>query len=307
VIGIDPSGLAALLGLTGPVTVPTLPEPISTANGLDVILQAPEELYGDVAHAVLDVLTRTDMGNPRALSTALAQAADEQHLRLWLRRQAEQTLMAALRLDGSLGPVAGDSLLVVDQNLAPATIGSSLQRTVAYDVRLQPRAGRRDATLDGRVQVTLENAGPPDGLGENRTTLSVYSPFALVGATLNGTPTAAASHLDLGRSAHSLTVSVPSHQATSVNMDLRGEARLSEDGWYRLDLLRQPSGRPDRVSASVSVPKGWRVAETRDATVSGTGSRRVTFEGTDPAPATIWVRVERTGLGRIWDKLVRAG
>jgi UDP-GlcNAc:undecaprenyl-phosphate/decaprenyl-phosphate GlcNAc-1-phosphate transferase len=328
VIAVDPFALARLLELTGPVSVPSWDTQITPDNLVDVTLrQAYEELpqhlrvefLGEVANQVATALTTSDIGSPAKVGSALGKAVADQHVKLWMADPAEQALVELMGADGALGPVAGDSLMVVTQNMAANKIDYYLQRSVHYEVRLQPHAGRSDVEIDADLTVTLENGAPPSGLpsivigpydsrfeaGENRAHVSAYTPLRVSTATVNGEPAPATTDPDLGRSAHSLTVSVPAGQAVSVAMGLTGSGQLSPDGWYRLDLLRQPAVNPDRVSGRVTLPEGWRVAAVRGA--QRTGSRTVTFEQDQRGGSTVWVRVERSGAARLLDQLARVG
>lgn len=325
VIAIDPSALASILNLTGPVTVPGWDGAITSANVVDVTLrQAYErfrqdvrvEFLGDVAQKVSQALTTANIGSPTRLGAALGSAARQEHIKVWLSRPAEERLMDLVGVDGSLPTLNGDSLMVVDQNLAANKIDYYLNRSIYYQVQLQPSDNGRDAKLEAHVQVALENRAPSSGLpavvigpyddrfkaGENRTYLSVYSPFPLRSATLNGQDAKTVSDPDLGRLAHSLTVSVPASQAVAVNMDVGGNVQLGKDGWYRLEILRQPTVHPDHVEASISVPSGWEIVETRNA--KPTGARTAVYKEDVTAPSTVWVRIQRAGLAKYTDRLL---
>jgi UDP-GlcNAc:undecaprenyl-phosphate GlcNAc-1-phosphate transferase len=331
VIAIDPFGLASLLELTGPVTVSGWPEPISSENVVDVTLRDAYstfrqdlrvEFLGDVARQVSESLTSANIGNLTQVGAALTEAVKGEHLKVHLQRPAEQDLIESLGADGALPPIAGDSLMVVDQNMAANKIDYYLKRSLTYDVRLEPESGGREARLTGHVRVALENTAPPTGLpsivigpydprfraGENRTYLSVYTPFGLrpssPRAKVNGEEKPTVTDADAGRRAHSVTVSVDAYQTAAVEMDVSGRLELSHDGWYRLDLPRQPLVQPDFFSATVTVPAGWRVAEVRNATRRGPRAAR--FEGHVTAPHTMWVRVERAGIRRVLDRLFAA-
>ncbi len=327
VIAIDPFGLASILNLTGPVTVPGWDGPISSANVVDVTLrQAYErfrqdvrvEFLGDVAEKVSQALTGANIGSPTKLGAALGSATRQEHIKVWLSRPGEEKLMHLIGVDGALPPVDGDTLMVVDQNLAANKIDYYLNRSIYYNVQLTPSQGSRDAKLSGHVQVSLENRAPPSGLpavvlgpyderffaGENRTYLSVYSPFPVQSATLNGAPTKVVTDPDAGRLAHSLTVSIPASQAKAVDMAVAGNVQLSAEGWYRLEVLRQPTVHPDHVEVSISVPAGWQIVETRNATPKG--ARTAVFKGDLTAPSYVWVRIERAGLARYTDRLLHA-
>ena len=312
VIATDPVGLASLLELTGPVQVREWPEPISAANVVDVTLRAQYERFGDrqervaflgvVARRVFEAFTTGDLGRPSELSRALGAAAGRGHLLAYFRHPAEQELMAHLGADGAVPPVRGDSLLVVNQNLSANKVDFYLRRRVRYTVRLDP--SQTPAALAGRVEVALENGAParylPSGalgphddrfvVGENRTYLSVYSPFDLQAAHLDQNPVGIDSHAELGRRAHSTELSMAAGQSRTVGMDLAGAVRLAPGGWYRLDILRQPQLTTESIDVELSVPPGWRITDAPGLRRQGArqASGRLTLE----RPRVVMVRVE---------------
>jgi len=325
VIAIDPVGLSAMLELTGPVSVAGWPEPVSAGNVVDVTLKAAyerfevrterEQFLSDLSRTVADAFTTVDLGSPVRVAQALSRAVGEGHIFVHLNRAEEQNLPRNLGVDGAVPEVDGDSLLVVNQNVSANKVDYFLTRRLRYDVTLDP--DRRPAALSGRLELTLENGAPAAGLplgvigptvpqlvaGENRTYLSLYSPFPNSSATLDNQPLALTSDPDLGRQAHSATVIIPSLSSRTVVMEVAGRVRLTADGWYRLDLLHQPTLRPDDTEVSVTVPDGWRVVDTRGA--EPVGDRRAEARIEQVRRHTVWVRVERTSSwGRLWDRLL---
>ena len=246
---------------------------------------------GDLARQVAEAFTRADLGRPAQVTAALGTAAGDGHLLVWMARPEEQALMARLGIDGSIDELKGDSLLVVNQNMAANKVDSFFRRHVSYDVTLDP--SRSPAGLQARLQVTMDNDAPSTGLspqvigpyddrfqaGENRTYVSVYSPFGGGAASVDGRPVTLENQPDLGRTAQSTAISIPSKSSSTLAVDLEGEVRLSDDGWYRLDLFHQPSLTPDDVEISVAVPKGWRIVQ-----VQGLEARRRPA-GDDPVGA----------------------
>jgi hypothetical protein len=83
-------------------------------------------------------------------------------------------------------------------------------------------------------------------------------------------------------------------------LEVEGDVPL-RNGWYDLDLLRQPFLSADQVTLDLSVPEGWEIAAT-DGLVH-TDERRA--EGQIQLVETTPVRVRvapSAGLG-IWDRL----
>lgn len=324
VIAIDPVGLSSLLTLTGPVMVEGWPEPISSANVVDVTLRdayarftVEEErvaFLGQVSQRVAEAFTRADLGNPPQVIAALSQATRHRHLMVYMVDAGEQRLMGRLGADGAVPEVSGDSVLAVNQNLAANKVDYYLRRKVKYDVTVEPDGD--DATVTGRVAVTLTNGAPSSGApqsvigpygtefraGENRTYLSVYSPFPKRSATIDGRPADFETHFDLDRVSESVTLSLQSNETKTVDVEVAGRVRLAERGWYRLDLLHQPFLVPDDFELAVRAASGWHIAEV--VGLPAAAGRVVTARMALDRPQTVWLRFERqSGAGRFWENL----
>jgi hypothetical protein len=138
--------------------------------------------------------------------------------------------------------------------------------------------------------------------GENRTYLSLYTPFPSRAATLDGGPLGLATQPELDRLAQSATVSIPARSARTVELEVDGLVQLEGGGWYRLDLGHQPLVVPDEVEISVAVPRGWRIADTRG--LRPLGDRRAGAHIRLEQERSLWVRVERKGWSAFWHRLI---
>lgn len=291
VVAIDPIGLAALLQLTGPIDVPPWPEPIRADNVVDVTLKRAYERFpaqeervtflGDVAHRIVAAATAADLGSPQALIRALGPAVRGGHLQVSLIDKQEQQVARRLGLHRAIGARAGDSLLVTTQNAAANKVDVYLARKLQYDIRIDPAGDASGkASVSGSLRADLRNDAPATGLpasvlgpyddrftaGENLSFVSVYSPFALRSAKLDGQPTGLEIGNELGRSVYSAYVSIASGQTRQVELDLGGTLTLAEGGWYDLELLNQPSLAADDVDVTIDVADGWRIVATRGLT-----------------------------------------
>jgi hypothetical protein len=270
VVALDPYGLAALLRAVGPVRVPEWPEPITADSAPRVLLhdqyvrfpQTTErvDFLGNVTQAVWQRVLGGSVGIVD-LGRALVEALDEKHVVLAGTRADEQRTLGDLGVSGAVAPVADDFLAVVTQNAGGNKIDWFLRRAVDYRVRLHERSGAVDAT----VRVTLRNEAPATGLpdyvigsarrppppaGTNSTFLSVYSPWGLQGATLDGRPVGFESARELGRNVYSAFVDVPPGGTAVVELTLTG-SRGQRQGPYLLALHRQPAVAPDEVRITV--------------------------------------------------------
>ncbi|HEX5367592.1 MAG TPA: DUF4012 domain-containing protein [Acidimicrobiales bacterium] len=272
VLAVDPLGLAALLRLTGPVAVPELPTPLDAGNAARYLLRDQYLLSPDVesrtdaleslAEATFDRLTTADLPSPGAVADALGPAVRAGHLQAWSPDAATEDLLGSLGLDGALPPVVGDSIGVVANNAVGNKIDLFLDRRLRYDVRWDPASGDVAAT----ATVAMSNGAPSSGLpgyligsplaprvrppaGTNRAYLSVYSPWLLGRATLDGRPVGVERQEEAGRHAYSVLVDVPPGGGRTLVLELRG--RVPPGGPYVLDVATQPLARPERWSLAV--------------------------------------------------------
>jgi len=79
----------------------------------------------------------------------------------------------------------------------------------------------------------------------------------------------------------------------------RREAR--NDGWYTLDLVRQPGITPDMVSVTIEVPPGWRIVDGH--WVKSTGSGRATTQLVLDHTTRVRVRLA-PATDNIWQRLL---
>jgi hypothetical protein len=290
ILAVDPEGLAALMRLTGPVSVAGWPEPLSAQNVVRVTLNDAYvafaqdqrvDFIGDVAHDVMDRATSDRLGRPARIAKVLGQAAREGHLILAFTRPEEEQLAVKLGVAGKVPAVSSDSLFVTTQNMSANKIDYYLRRHLTYAVRLDPGDGV--ARLNGRVDVTLDNSAPDSGLpaqvigpgaaglvaGENRTFASVYTPLKLTAATFGGNQQQLDPMTELGRNVYAALLSVPARTSRTLSVDVTGTARLDQDGRYTLDLFRQPGITPDDVTITIRVPPGWRLVDGQGFKASG--------------------------------------
>jgi UDP-GlcNAc:undecaprenyl-phosphate GlcNAc-1-phosphate transferase len=331
VIAVDSSGLAALLQLTGPVTVPGWPEPITADNVVDVTLRDAyarfanredrAEFLGKVARAVWSEATTSKLGSPAHIGDALGSAAGDRHLMVWLAKPDEQKVADAIGASGRIATARGDSLLVVTQNAAGNKADYYLDRSTELTATLTPDHAVRNASVRSRISVELHNGAPASGLsqevigpydarfraGENRSFVSVYTPGDFHGARVDGRPAALESARELERNVYSSFVSAAAGGTAKIAFDVTSRVQLV-DGWYRLDVLKQPTLRPDNLEVTIQVPSGWRIAEVlgRDAHIDPSDGRRATVARAVTSEYTLGVRVVPVGGPGILDRL-RAG
>ena len=211
--------------------------------------------------------------------------------------------------------VHSDSVLVTTQNAAGNKLDYYLRRQVGYTLRLDPVGGSRDARVDGRLDVRLDNTGPDSGLpqivigpydprfapGENRSYVSVYTPLAATGATLDGHPEPVYTGTEVGRNVYSAFLSLPARSSHTLAVNVSGSVHLDADGWYTLTLVRQPMLNPDDVAVTLEAPAGWRFAALRG--LEQAGENRATGRFRLDHTTTVRVRLAAE-TSDVWQRLV---
>lgn len=326
VIAVDPDGLAALLELTGPITVEGWPEPITSENVVDITLhQAYDrfgndpsrvEFIGDVAHTAMDVATTGDLGSPAHIGKVLGRAARDGHFILSFARPEEQRLAVQFGVAGRVNEPRSDSVLVTTQNAAGNKVDFYLHRQMSYDVTVEPGTSEREARVRGKLQLRLDNGAPATGPryalgpydarfapGENRSFVSVYTPLAFTSARFDGQPTELEVDRELGRNVYSLFTSVYAGTRGTLDVNLAGAVKLERGGWYRLQLPHQPSLAPDEVTVSLKLPSGWKIVDAVGLKRSGPRAAQGQFRLSESRSVAIRVQPARSELD-IWQRLV---
>lgn len=328
VLAVDPDGLAALLQLTGPVSVEGWPVPINAENVVDVTLRDAYEAFartperadflGDVAEKAFDLATTGDLGKPAAIADVFGPASREGHLSLYFRRPKEQAIATILNADGAAPRSRADSLMVVTQNAGANKIDYYLRRHVRYSLNVDPDPANDQAHVQGRIEVQLENTAPASGLphsvigpsegledrfvaGENYAYLSVYTPFQITDVSLDGVPTTVEASRELGGNVFSAWLSIPSRVTASLVLEVEGYVPLEDDGSYALELGRQPFLAADDVTVDLSVTPGWAIAGADNLAKTGDRTASATFALIEPM--SVRVGIEAAPGLNLWRRL----
>lgn len=276
VIQLDPDALAALLELTGPIEIEGYPKKLTSKNAAQILLRdqylefsdrsVRADFLDEASREALDVLLDSPLPSPRRASEVLDPVVDTGSLKFWSFHQEEQEFLIRTGIDGSLpAPTTMDFLSVRHQNSANNKIDIFLDRTVRYEVEVDPRTGELQAT----VRVVLENKAPSEGLpdavigdndkglapGTNLMLLSVYTPHRLTGAAIDGEETNPSAESELGYRVYTVEVEIPAGERREVSFDLSGEIRPDSD--YQLGVSPQSLVRPDRVTVTISGTGDW--------------------------------------------------
>ncbi|MHB8440020.1 MAG: DUF4012 domain-containing protein [Acidimicrobiales bacterium] len=274
VIVLDPYGVARLLQLTGPVSAPGLPVPLTAADAPSVILQDQYVLYGyqeqsvarhDVGEsalrAVFDKLTGSALPRPGPLFKALAPAVLNGRIGMWSAHPAEESLLGAVGAAESFPRSKGDVLAVTIQNSGANKMDAYVHEAISDDILVDPSTGLVHATL----RVALTNDAPSSGLppivianpnaptvpiGDDYLYVTIYSPFAIASATAGGQPFGFAEDPELGTNAYAGWVTVDSRSTLTLSVNLVGQVKPKTG--YDMAFRLQPVANPVTVSIEVT-------------------------------------------------------
>lgn len=311
VLSVDPTGLAALMRFTGPVQIDGVGE-ISAENvesflHLDQYVKFADahgdrvDFLEDVAEETFNRLTQANLPEPSEVIDVLAPAVKGNHIQFITKYLEEVGYLGpqpdGIGANGALAPQVGDTLAVTTTNAGGNKIDAFLSRTLDYDVTWDPGTG----SLGAKATVTLRNAAPSEGLpdyvignsvglppGYNRSFVTIYSPWPLDEARLDGQAVGIHPERELDRFAYSLFVDIPPGESVVIELDLTG-VYLGE--FYVLNMSPAPLVSAEQASVTLTVggerglvadgPEGW-----------GVDGRSLRWEGLLNEPRTLAVHLE---------------
>lgn len=275
VIRIDPIALQSLLAITGPVTLPNLPQPLDDTNAADFLLRQQYaifddqgkriDLLGDLAEAAFHRFTSGRGAPPAVVAEKMSPALQTGSVAFWFADPDEQAFVNGLGFADAVPPVdGGDSFGVTTQNAGASKIDVFLSRHVDYKARVDAATG----AVTAKVEVVLKNDAPADGLpfyvignlvglpsGTNHSLVSLYTPLDLRGATIDGAPLKLVAETELGRNVYRTYIDIGPGGSRTITLDLSGTVDLSH-GDYSFDYVPQVLVRPDEVAWSLQVTGG---------------------------------------------------
>jgi len=280
VLMVDPYGLAPLLSITGPVTVPGLGQPLTSHNAPEVLLKGEyltglaqstrHDLLQYALHATFQKLVNGSLPGPRVLSRDLEPAVLGGRIAFWSAHPNDAPLVQALHLEDAFPQAnGGDLVAVTTQNAGANKIDAYLHTLIADHVTFDPSTGAERSIL----RVTLTNDAPATGLpplvidspaepglapGTNETWLSVYSPLSFDQVTVNGAPGTMSATRELGVWAYSTYVEVGPGASVTVRVGLVG--RLAPGSALPLSVRLQPSANPVQTQVVMTAAGSWNLA-----------------------------------------------
>jgi len=165
-------------------------------------------------------------------------------------------------IGGELPPPSPDGFAVVSNNAAANKLDAYLKRNIAYEAVVDEDTGQITATAEVRLVNSAPTGLPGDvggnpfvlPPGTNRMYLSVYSPWSLTSAELDGGPTGMEPSTELGYNVYSRFVEIPAGEEVVLRLGFAGE--LPDDEPYELVLRSQPLAYPDVTRVDVRTTDG---------------------------------------------------
>ncbi|MEQ1702469.1 MAG: DUF4012 domain-containing protein, partial [Ilumatobacteraceae bacterium] len=223
---LDPSAIAALMEITGPIQLAELQRPLTADNTQAFIERGQYELPQQERLDLIDVVAQTtvrellsgSMPSPPTLGRIFGPVIADRGLMAWSANPEEQEFFTALRMDGSFGTLAGDDEVYVAVNNAGANkIDAYARRTITVD--------------DTGAIIVLSNDAPPSGLadyvignqdalpwGTNWARYTIYSSRVIVEFTLDGEPLAVSNNEEFGRHAYTVYLAVPPESELTLTL-----------------------------------------------------------------------------------------
>jgi hypothetical protein len=273
VMAIDPTAVAGLLDVSGPVTTPGYGK-VGADDVVRLLLADSYRRYPDKEvrrrynQQLMDALIARVLQGGHLLGQVrgMGVAARERHLQLYFRDRRLQDVTRAHGLAGALSPAAQDYLGVF-------TVNSNASKTDYFQRRQIEQRVRLAADGSARIErvIRLANTAPPQPgsdprtgytTGWSRPSVAVYVPGAAAGVTVrfDGKPVGWSSFRELGRLMVRTRVWLPPRSAHTVTVSYRlpGAAVPTGDGLrYQLVADTQPIVHPARLRVVVVPPPGF--------------------------------------------------
>lgn len=245
VISLDPVAMADFLRATGPISVPGWRVPITRGNAVAILShsqffafsKSPDvvrvRFLDSVVRELWHALVTRPMPDISQLGRDLVPSLRYHHLLVYSKQPGAERFWNRVGVGGAMPPVHGDFIGVVTQNAAGNKLDWYLRRSVSYHAVLDARTDAISATMD----LTLDNRSPASGLpaivadpslgattepGYDELYVSVYSPWDLRSATLDGRPISLDPQEELGRFVYSGYVTVPPGGEATLVVHLGG-------------------------------------------------------------------------------------
>ena len=272
VIAMDVYTVSALMTLTGPIQLTSLPQSIDSAGVAKFLLSDQYSLVQnradqidmleEVASLTINKLLTSELPKPPDLINLLAPFAAQGRLDGWAADADEETLFERIGMAGEVAaPPSGDALAVVIDNVGNNQIDYYTTGEQSYNVATDALAETATAGLD----ITLHNTAPAGvtdppivfadsqgaATGTSVMQLNLQSVLPIVKITVDGTERAAdATTTGQGFLVSRVDLQIAPQETVKIHVDLAGPLDLS-DG-YHLMLRNQAAVHPLTTSVVIN-------------------------------------------------------
>ena len=319
VIAVDPIGIGAVLGVTGPVRVEGWPQMITAENVAKVAMhdvyvaiennKRREDFFGELVRAAFDKLTASTIHFSASSAGRFDSAVRGGHFRMYSEHEADQGTFERIGAAGGVSRSrrATDVLSVVSQNAGGNKVDWFLRRDLRYRVVIDPDARTATGTISATFRNTAPSTGLPDyvisslipGLprGTNRQIVTVVRGprDELVSLHVDGKDATMVAGPEGSLSSYRSTIEAPPRERAELVATTQVPRALAAQGSeriYRLHVLRQAVAHPDFLEVEIDVPAGWEAVG------------RTTFLGDLTQDQVFEVRIRRTLAGSVVDTLI---
>lgn len=261
VVLLDPHGLAGLLRLVGPVTVPGV-GPLDGDSIAEHLLRgqytgAAADTTGQVGVFVVSKVLGATLPTVDRVAEVMGPIVDAGRVSAWLRDPDEQEVLSRLGVDGAM-PLEGDVLAVAVADLGASRLGAFLESGLAYRATVDPATASVDATVTVRIanrapsELAPTVAGTADTPGTALLAVDVHTKLDAGRADLDGRLSQVTTTTQGGLFVHRAEVAVPSGATVVLRLELEGVAGTGPV--YRVAVRPQPAANPPRLDLLL-VPK----------------------------------------------------
>lgn len=275
-LAMDPYAVAAMLEITGPVKVEGLEDELTADNAAEYLLRDQylrfdptetnanaerKDVLAAASQTTFEAFINQKTFRPSQLAAVLGPVVAERRLVGYSAVPEEEALIERVGIDGAFPELTDhDFLTLITQNAGNNKMDIYLERSIDYDVVVDPQTGQLEAT----ATITLHNEAPSSGLpkyvignrkssgqpdGVNWMWFNFYTPHLLSEATWNGQPMSVGEQSEFGRRVYQTYLPVPSGGDAVVVLKLSGS--IAPGAVYELDWFQQPTVNTDEVRVTV--------------------------------------------------------
>lgn len=283
VMYIDPTALAALLKLTGPILAEGVPMALDSENAADFLMHdqyidVPDvddrsDLLSNVAEATFDALLDRELPSISKITNTLSPVMHERNIMAVVDDTAANRYFSKVGLTGEFPkPDGADVVSVRTSNGSENKADFYLSQIFVYQLQRNDETGKTSGKVRGIISNRAPTSGAPpyvlgnqdtragrtDGRPYGSTTLqvSIYSALKPSALKIDDQTVGMQVQRELGSWVTTQTVTIPSKEFVTFELDVAGVTRPGRP--YKLTMVRQPAVRPQGLGALIQPtdPKG---------------------------------------------------